>query len=152
MLLLTTANLLAVASNSEPIKKHFSCGGLSAYRKNRHISSHMKLSQKQTEFIVNKILKVHKGPRPCNVCGHTDWTVTDRVFRLQEYFINVSEQATTKDEQSVPLIPVSCKTCGNTLLLNALLFGLLTVENGVVSLSVLPVDPPILNSSAGQND
>lgn len=61
---------------------------------------------------------------PCPMCHGREWNVTDKFFELREFnngdlIIGGSNNAIT------PVIPVTCKNCGNTVFINALTTGLL---------------------------
>lgn len=60
----------------------------------------------------------------CPLCGGTGWSVTDRSFELREF--NDGKLVMGGANASViPLIPVTCEKCGNTVLINALVADLL---------------------------
>jgi len=67
---------------------------------------------------LNDKWKEHK----CGVCGHFSWDVTNKLFQLSEF--NKSHVLVGGKKSYVPLIPVTCDNCGNTLLLSAMIAGL----------------------------
>jgi hypothetical protein len=66
--------------------------------------------------------------RPCSMCGASDWNVTDSVFEMREYH---GPQSLVMGGPINPIIPVICKNCGNTVLVNAVVSGFLNVEKEV---------------------
>ncbi len=60
----------------------------------------------------------------CPMCGGGEWGVSEKVFELREFnegniVIGGSNSAVS------PVIPVTCRNCGNTVFINALSTGLL---------------------------
>ncbi len=74
-------------------------------------------SQKVIEFLNEKW-----NDRTCPMCGEGNWNVQDHVFQL----IVFSEGTMIVGGPVVPLIPVSCGNCGNTVLVNAIIAGAVT--------------------------
>lgn len=59
------------------------------------------------------------GNKACPMCGTGQWAVQDNVYQLTEYHSgNV-----VLGGPIVPVIPVSCANCGNTVLVNAIIAG-----------------------------
>lgn len=59
--------------------------------------------------------------RPCQMCGHKEWAAADKVFELRAFkggILMVGGPVT-------PVIPIACTNCGNTVLVNAIVAGLL---------------------------
>jgi hypothetical protein len=54
--------------------------------------------------------------RPCAQCGVANWQVQDSVFELREF----NAGSLVVGGPVLPLIPVICANCGNTILVNAL--------------------------------
>lgn len=81
------------------------------------------------EKILQVIRYLHKWKTAeCAICGHDDWAVTGTVFALPEYW---GMKAIFPGDQSVfPVIPLTCKTCGNVLLLSAIAAGVLPSDKG----------------------
>lgn len=70
----------------------------------------------------------------CPLCGHDEWAVQPRLFALRTLHDRravversvrepVAPETPTEDvgptEDVVPVVPVVCKSCGNTVLVNA---------------------------------
>lgn len=59
--------------------------------------------------------------KTCPYCGGVDWTVSEKIFELREFnngSLNIGGIVT-------PVIPVVCNKCGNTVLINMIITGLL---------------------------
>lgn len=54
----------------------------------------------------------------CPLCNCSEWNVSDQIFELREF--KDGNLALDKGTAIVPIIPVTCKNCGNTVLINAL--------------------------------
>ncbi len=72
--------------------------------------------EKATEW-----LKTHwKGGWNCPICGNTNWSGQEYAMELRPF----DEGRLASFGQVVPLLTITCKTCGNTLFFNAILAGL----------------------------
>ena len=56
----------------------------------------------------------------CPLCGTAQWIINDKIFFLPEYH----EDGFYVGGPSYPVIPLSCRKCGNTLFINAIISGL----------------------------
>jgi len=61
------------------------------------------------------------GSRPCPMCGKGPWNVQDSTYQLTEY----NEGGLVVGGPVIPVIPVTCGNCGHTVLVNAILSGIL---------------------------
>ena len=61
-------------------------------------------------------LRVKWVNRPCPMCGGGPWQVQDSIFQLLEY----SDGGLTIGGPVIPVVPVACTNCGNTVLVNAI--------------------------------
>ncbi len=66
-------------------------------------------------------LKDRWSGRGCPLCGTSDWQVQDSVFELRQF----SGGGLQLGGSIIPLVPVICANCGNTVLVNALKAGVL---------------------------
>lgn len=64
--------------------------------------------------------------RPCPMCGVSDWNVHDSTFQLTEF----NQGSMVIGGPVIPVVPVICKNCGNTILINAIIAGLIKPETG----------------------
>jgi hypothetical protein len=62
------------------------------------------------------------GSAKCAICGGDDWAVSSTVFALPEY-TPPSRGTYGYNETVFPVIPLTCKTCGNVLVLSAIAAG-----------------------------
>jgi hypothetical protein len=78
---------------------------------------------------VNKViehLRVRWSGRPCQMCGVGNWNVQNSIYQLLQF----NQGAVVIGGPVIPVIPVTCNNCGNTVLVNAITAGLLTVPEG----------------------
>jgi hypothetical protein len=64
------------------------------------------------------------GTRPCTMCGQISWAVNDSVFQIIEF-----QKGLVHGGAALPVIPVICRNCGNTVFVNAVVAGI--VEGSV---------------------
>jgi len=64
------------------------------------------------------------GNRSCPMCNKGPWSVQDRVFQLNEFH----QGNLVVGGPLIPVIPVSCGNCGHTVLVNAIIAGVLPAE------------------------
>lgn len=77
-------------------------------------------SDKLIEFLSTK----WQG-RPCPVCGVGGWSVQESSFELREF--NEGNHV-MGGGPVIPVVPVICTNCGNTVLVNAIMAGLVAPE------------------------
>lgn len=81
------------------------------------------------QFDVNRMIEYLRekwsGTRACPMCGSTSWDVQGSVFQL----IQFNEGAMVIGGPVIPVIPVTCNNCGNTVLVNAIKAGIVTVPS-----------------------
>lgn len=83
----------------------------------------------EQKFDVNKMishLKVKWGNRHCPMCEENNWTVSDKIFELREYY---GGDMVIGTGQITPVVPIICGKCGNTVLVNALISNVITNPN-----------------------
>ena len=61
-----------------------------------------------------------KGDWICSICGHSDWVGEDQAMELRPF----NEGRLAGTGPVIPLLVITCSTCGNTLFFNAILGGL----------------------------
>lgn len=64
--------------------------------------------------------------RPCPMCGVGNWSVQDSTYQLLQF----NQNALVGGGPVIPVIPVVCNNCGNTILVNALTAGFLAADSG----------------------
>ena len=58
----------------------------------------------------------------CPMCGNASWVVSDKVFELREFN---NGDFIVGNVPIVPIVTVSCDNCGNTVLVNPLVLGIM---------------------------
>lgn len=64
--------------------------------------------------------------RPCPMCGAGNWNVQDSTYQLLEF----NQGGLVIGGPVIPVIPIVCSNCGNTLLVNAITAGILAADSG----------------------
>ena len=86
----------------------------------------MRLSKEQTQKALAFLESVWPDPKTCPVCRNTSWNLLEMVFELRETEATDQE---AEQETAIPLVAIMCKSCGNTLLFNALAADILPKES-----------------------
>ena len=81
----------------------------------------MKLSKEQHKKLSDHLAKKWKAPVACSVCGENNWNVTDQIYELREFH---GGSMVIGGSALIPLSPVTCNNCGNTVLINPLIAGI----------------------------
>lgn len=58
--------------------------------------------------------------RNCVLCGNNQWTVSDTIHELREY---QDGSLVIGSSNIVPVVPIVCKNCGNTIFINPIIAG-----------------------------
>jgi len=80
--------------------------------------------KERNKFI--KFLKEKWQGRSCPMCQVGTWSVQDTIFELREFHgggLKIGKQLI------MPVVPVTCDNCGNTVLINAITAGFVEREN-----------------------
>jgi len=80
----------------------------------------MKLTNEQKEQMKPKLELL----KPCSCCHKMDWTISDTIYELREFFGGSFTQSTLSG-RSFPVVPIICSNCGNTLFLSAVSLGII---------------------------
>jgi predicted RNA-binding Zn-ribbon protein involved in translation (DUF1610 family) len=86
----------------------------------RRIDSKIDLVKFDSQKII-QYLNTKWAVKPCPMCGIIKWNVSDKLFELREYHggdLVIGGQASI-----IPLIPIICSNCGNTIFINAIVAG-----------------------------
>jgi len=78
----------------------------------------MKLDENQRKTVLEVLRKKAPKAPTCSACHRQKWTVGDRVFQMPEYGVAMAIGGPV-----VPVIPLTCINCGNTLFFNAMALG-----------------------------
>ena len=81
----------------------------------------MKLSKKQLDKLTQYLSEKWKKPVSCAVCGENKWTISESVHELREFH---GGSMVIGGSALIPLVPITCNNCGNTVLLNPLIAGI----------------------------
>ena len=81
----------------------------------------MKLTKEQTSKLLSQLNDWRKSAKPCVICGQSSWAVNDTIFELREF--NEGNLVIGGKCAIMPLVPVTCNNCGNTLFFNAIKLG-----------------------------
>jgi hypothetical protein len=87
----------------------------------------MKLTPKQKEIIENKIGSLISNQ--CLICSASPILVSDRIFELREFErgdFNFGSQ-----NSILPVISITCPTCGHTYFFNAVILGIVASEKNL---------------------
>jgi ribosomal protein S27AE len=60
--------------------------------------------------------------KPCPMCGESNWSVSDKVFEMREFH---GGNIVLGGGAIQPVIPVTCSNCGNSIMVNALVIGVI---------------------------
>ena len=67
-------------------------------------------------------LKTKWQGRHCQMCGTGNWNVSDSIFELREYN---NGNLILGGGPLIPIVPITCDNCGNTVFVNAIKAGLI---------------------------
>jgi predicted Zn-ribbon and HTH transcriptional regulator len=81
----------------------------------------MKLSEKQYKILTDHLAEKWKAPVACPVCKSNDWDVPKEVYELREFH---GGGMVIGGSSIIPVSPVTCKVCGNTVMINPLIAGI----------------------------
>lgn len=85
----------------------------------------MKLNKEQQDKLVTKLNQVWKN-KVCEICNQTNWMIDDTLFELREFH---GGRTVLGSGAIKPLITISCTSCGNTKMMNAIQLGLVDPKN-----------------------
>ena len=80
----------------------------------------------RTKEIIERLKEAWGQTRPCPLCGKVRWIVTDEMYELNL----LGKIGTLKIGPKIPVVPVTCANCGNTVVLNAVIAGLMKEPEG----------------------
>jgi len=72
--------------------------------------------------IVDWLNRQWQGPKVCPICKNNNWSISEKLLELREFHGG----GLVVGGPVYPLISITCKVCGHTLLFNAIVAGLLT--------------------------
>ena len=78
----------------------------------------MKISNEQ----IQKLISAYK-PYMCPLCHNNNWMIGDTIFYLNEY-----NKIAFEKQAQLPVFPITCDKCGNTLFVNAIMANILDIK------------------------
>lgn len=85
----------------------------------------MKLTTEQQNKLVAKLNEVWKN-KVCEICNQTHWMIDDTLFELREFH---GGRTVLGSGAIKPIITISCNSCGNTKIMNAIQLGIVDPNN-----------------------
>ena len=82
----------------------------------------MHLNDEQQNKILEHLNKALKKPLRCPVCEDANWGITDEIFEIRGFYEGDKQIGSVP---TTPIITVTCENCGNVLLFNASIVGIL---------------------------
>ncbi len=84
------------------------------------------MSEFNTEQLIEHLRVKWKGAN-CPICKTGNWNVSDRIYELREHH---GGGLVIGSGPIVPVVPVTCDHCGNTVLVNSIVAGLTEQKKG----------------------
>lgn len=78
-------------------------------------------SKVDQEKVVEHLRKTWGHNRTCPLCSKGPWQIQDKFFQLLEF----TGGGLTVGGPVIPVVPITCANCGNTVLVNALRAGVI---------------------------
>lgn len=78
----------------------------------------------EVEKVVDWLNRQWKGDKACPICKNNNWNIIEKPVELREFHGG----GLVMGGPVYPLISITCKVCGHTLLFNAIVAGLLVPE------------------------
>jgi len=85
------------------------------------------MTKEQVQELINKINQKSGNNLQCNICHGKSWSVTENIFQMLEY--KDGKIVLGGSVSILPLIPITCNDCGNTIFINAIKVGLVSPPN-----------------------
>jgi predicted nucleic-acid-binding Zn-ribbon protein len=60
----------------------------------------------------------------CPMCGHSSWNIPSEVYEIREFH---GGGLVLGPIPIVPVIPITCSNCGNTILVNSIVAGITSI-------------------------
>jgi hypothetical protein len=85
----------------------------------------MKITTEQQSKLLSKLNEVWIN-KVCEICNQTNWMIDDTLFELREFH---GGRTVLGSGAIKPIITISCNSCGNTKIMNAIQLGLVDPNN-----------------------
>lgn len=79
----------------------------------------MLIQEQDLKDLINQLNNKWRN-KNCPMCGQSSLIVDHKVYEVRE-FNNGSLISTAKDISIIPIVPITCKECGYTMFINAIL-------------------------------
>ena len=79
------------------------------------------MDKKDSEKLIQLLKSKWQEQQPCPMCKKGEWSVQDKIFELREF----RKEGLNVGSPIMPVIPITCLNCGNTVLINALVSKIL---------------------------
>ncbi len=80
-----------------------------------------KLTTEQKDILAKRLS--HLSKVACQSCGNKEWIASENIFEMREF--KGGSLVIGGQSAILPVVPVTCKTCGQTIFFNALTLGIL---------------------------
>lgn len=77
------------------------------------------MSDVNSEKLIQHLKEKWKGNN-CPLCKSGNWNISDKIFQLTEFH---DGNIIIGHGPIIPIIPITCDNCGNTVLVNSILAG-----------------------------
>jgi hypothetical protein len=84
------------------------------------------MSEVDADKLINHLKHKWSGAN-CPLCKSGNWNVSDRVYELREHH---GGGIVIGGGPVVPIVPITCDNCGNTVLVNSIVAGLTEQNKG----------------------
>ena len=83
----------------------------------------MKIEQNKLNSL-SEFLKTKWSGRTCPMCQEGNWIIQENCFQIMEF----NKDGLVVGGQVVPIIPITCSNCTNTIFINAILAGVVKID------------------------
>ncbi|HLC88338.1 MAG TPA: hypothetical protein VJG66_04790 [Patescibacteria group bacterium] len=80
-----------------------------------------KLTKEQKEILLKRL--IHLSKTACQSCGNKEWIASENIFEMREF--KGGNLVIGGQSAILPVVPVTCKYCGQIIFFNALSLGIL---------------------------
>jgi predicted Zn-ribbon and HTH transcriptional regulator len=89
-----------------------------------------------TDAVIKHLTEKWGGDAHCPMCKASNWNVGMRVVILHE--LRADSDSPARVGLSIPVVPVMCTNCGNTVFVNAILLGLVPPTTDPNNIAFVP--------------
>lgn len=88
-----------------------------------------------TDDVIDWLKNIWVGDKKCTVCKNVSWDISPKFAELREYH----QGEVVTGEKVYPLLIVTCKVCGYTHLINAIIAGLIDSDGRATNTKSKPI-------------